>query len=312
MAYKILQKLISKNRSGKTLAAKGTVAHETATPGATAENEYKYFNNGAGGRSASAHAFVDYDCIIQTVPWNEQAWHAGGTANRNYIGIEFCNYNDAAKFEEIWKRAVWLFAWVHVNVLKVTNINKDTLMSHAEVSTKWRETTHQDPVAYFAKFGKTVDDFRAAVQAEINGMIGQPQQSAQPQAKPTDNKALELQRVLNKLKITDGKGNKLAEDGIHGNCTKEATKRLQSILGLAVDGVAGEQAWNAINTILAKPLLKVGSTGIAVRYLQYRVGANYDGDFGWGTNRLVAIWQGQNKLNQDGIVGNNTWLKLIG
>jgi N-acetylmuramoyl-L-alanine amidase len=171
MSYEILQKFISKNRSGKTLVAKGTVVHETATPGATAENEFKYFNTGAGGRSASAHAFIDYDCIIQTVPWNEQAWHAGGTANRNYIGIEFCNYDDATKFQEIWKRAVWLFAWVHVNVLKVTNINKDTLMSHAEVSAKWKETNHQDPVAYFAKFGKTVDMFRAEVQAEINSML---------------------------------------------------------------------------------------------------------------------------------------------
>ncbi|MCM0648620.1 SH3 domain-containing protein [Clostridium swellfunianum] len=174
MSYQITEKFISKNRSGKVLTAKGTVLHETATPGATAENEFRYFNGAY--RGVSAHAFVDHESIIQTVPWNEQAWHAGGTANRNYIGIELCNFDDRSKFDEIWKRAVWLFAYVHVNVIKVTTINKDTLMSHAEVSAKWKETTHQDPIAYFAKFGKTVDQFREGVQKAINVMIGQPQQ----------------------------------------------------------------------------------------------------------------------------------------
>jgi N-acetylmuramoyl-L-alanine amidase len=169
MSYSIIQKFISKNRSYKALNAKGSVLHETATPGASDENEQKYFDS--GNRNSSAHAFVDYDSITQTIPWNEQAWHAGGTANRNYLGIELCNYSDAAKFEEIWKRAVWLFAHVHVNVLKVTTINTDTLMSHAEVSLKWKETTHMDPVAYFGKYGKTVDMFRDAVQAEINSML---------------------------------------------------------------------------------------------------------------------------------------------
>ncbi len=71
MAYTIVQKFISQNRSGKTLNAKGTVLHETATPGASDENEFNYFNSGY--RGASAHAFVDYDSITQTVPWNEQS-----------------------------------------------------------------------------------------------------------------------------------------------------------------------------------------------------------------------------------------------
>jgi hypothetical protein len=310
VSYIINEKLISKNRSYKTLNAKGTVLHETATPGASDENEFNYFNNGAGGRSVSVHAFVDYDSITQTVPWNEQAWHAGGTANRNYIGIELCNYNDAAKFEEIWERAIWLFAYVHVNVIKVTEINKDTLMSHAEVSAKWKETNHQDPIAYFANYGKTVDMFRAEVQEAINIMIGKP--IVPPIVQPTvNNEVLKLQQILNKLHIHDGKGNSLVEDGILGNRTKEAVKRLQSICRLDVDGIAGQQTWNAINTILTKPLLKVGSTGIAVRYLQHRVGSIIDGDFGNATKASVIRYQGANGLGLDGKVGPNTWNKLI-
>lgn len=169
MAYTITQKFISQNRSYAVLNAIGTVLHETADPGATDENEFNYFNSGY--RGASAHAFVDFDSITQTVPWNEQAWHAGSTANSSFIGIELCHYDDAARFQQVWDRAVWLFAWLHVNVIKNTAINMNTLMSHAEVSEKWHETDHMDPISYFAQFGKSVDDFRNAVQQEVNKML---------------------------------------------------------------------------------------------------------------------------------------------
>lgn len=311
MAYEIIQKFIKQNRSGKTLNPMGSVLHETATPGASDENEQKYFDGAY--RGASAHAFVDCDSITQIIPWNEQAWHAGPTANRTTNGIELCHYDDAEKFQQVWNRAVWLFAWLHVNIIKQTTITTDNLMSHAEVSNKWHETNHQDPVRYFAQFVKTVDDFRAAVQTEINTMIGQPQQTPTPVPQSSvNNDVLKLQQVLNRLKITDGKGNRLAEDGIIGNCTKEATKRQQNICGLTVDGIAGQQTWNSINAILDKPLLKVGSTGITVRYVQYRCGTTYDGIFGNNTKTAVVKFQSSNGLSVDGIVGQNTWLRLIG
>jgi peptidoglycan hydrolase-like protein with peptidoglycan-binding domain len=128
----------------------------------------------------------------------------------------------------------------------------------------------------------------------------------------TNNSGLMIQQVMNRLKIRDGKGNALDEDGIIGNCTKEAVKRFQSICNLTVDGVSGPQTLNAINIILSKPTLEVGSLGIAVRYIQARVGTPHDGDFGWNTNRYVAIWQGQNGCTQDGVVGPQTWTKMIG
>ena len=40
-------KLLSKNRSYELLVPIGIVLHETATPGATAQNEFLYFNNDA-------------------------------------------------------------------------------------------------------------------------------------------------------------------------------------------------------------------------------------------------------------------------
>lgn len=302
MGYTIIQRFISMNRSGKTLDAIGTVVHETATPGASDENEYNYFNSGY--RGASAHAFVDYDSITQTIPWTEQAWHAGPTANKSYIGIELCNYSDPAKFNEIWNRAVWLFAYVHVKVINVTTINKTTLMSHAEVSNTWGETDHMDPIAYFAKFGKTVDDFRAAVQAEINSMISNP-------SYPYSNISY-LQTVLNRLKITDYEGKALVVDGIVGPRTTSAIKNLQGICGLPQTGIVGPETSDALNLVLSKPLLSTGSRGYAVRYVQFRVGVSIDGIFGPKTKAGVMRYQSQNGLAADGIVGPKTWGKLIG
>lgn len=196
MSYDINQNFISYNRSNKALKAMGTVLHETATTGATDENEQKYFNSGYKG--ASAHAFVDYDSITQTVPWEEQSWHAGPTANRNFIGIELCNFNDPKLFQEVWNRAVWIFAYVHVHIINILVISKDTLMSHAEVSAKWKETTHTDPIAYFAKFGKTVDDFRAAVQEEVNKMLKPKKYYVVTNYIPPGKYGIELTELYNK------------------------------------------------------------------------------------------------------------------
>jgi hypothetical protein len=314
MPYAIKQRFISMNRSSRPLYAVGTVLHETATPGATDENEFQYFNSGY--RGASAHAFVDYDSITQTIPWNEQAGHAGPTANKKYIGIELCHYKDAAKFNEVWKRAVWLFAYIHVNIIKVTTIDKNTLMSHAEVSRKWGETDHTDPIGYFAGFGRKVEDFRKEVQVMVNSMIGNPKagedKEEEPEVKGAESGTLQLQTDLNRLKITDYNGSILAEDGVYGNATRSAVRKFQSICGFLVDGIAGPQTLGAIRTILAKHLLQVGSKGSTVRYLQYRIGTAIDGSFGANTREAVIVFQTRYKLQADGIVGPITWRTLIG
>ena len=164
--YKV--KLIQNNRSGSRLNPIGIVVHETATPGATAEREYQYFNS--ADRGASAHAFVDWEDVIQTIPYDEVAWHAGPTANSRYIGIELCrpSGHDPEKFGRVWNNAVSLFADLF-RENGFGEVTVDNLLSHAEVSSRWRESDHTDPVGYFAEYGKTVNEFRDAVQNELNG-----------------------------------------------------------------------------------------------------------------------------------------------
>lgn len=220
--YPVKTRYISKNRTNQKFKPVGIVLHETASPNASDEAEFTYFNNGAGGRSASAHAFVDFDSITITVPFNEKAWHCGHTGNSMFIGIELCNYNDTNKFNEIYKRAVWLFAHTFVNILKITTITKDNLMSHAEVSNKWHESDHQDPIAYFKKFGKTVDGFRHDVQVEINNMINK-KTTPTPQPKPTPKPTTSLKQGVVNTELLNCRALPIANAKINGQ-VKKGTK----------------------------------------------------------------------------------------
>lgn len=156
-------KTITKNRSNETLVPVGIVLHETATPGATAENEYSFFNT--ADRNASAHGFVDWNGYIQTVPYDEVAWHAGYTANHKYIGIEMCHATNKADFEKVWNNTLEIFA----ELMKKYGFSVKDITTHNEVSLKWGETDHTDPTGYFKKFGKTFEDFKRDLETKLNG-----------------------------------------------------------------------------------------------------------------------------------------------
>lgn len=171
MNLNIQEKFISKNRPYTPLVIRGGVIHETANPDDTAEMEYQYFNT--GDRQASAHAFIDDTSIIQTIPFDEVAWHAGRTANRQFVGIEMCHTSNPIKFQNIWDSAILLFTHIFTKVVNppIYTVTKNNLMSHAEVSEMWKETDHMDPVDYFKQFDRTVDDFRRDVQASIDSTL---------------------------------------------------------------------------------------------------------------------------------------------
>jgi hypothetical protein len=190
--YPIRQDYISHNRPGTALSAEGAVCHSTATQGATDENEQAFFDS--VNRNASAHGFIDWDSITETIPWNERAFHAMNAANCRYIGVELCEPKDSdpdryRKFAEVWNRAAWYFADMFVK--KGWGI--DRLHSHKWVSETYHESTHTDPYAYFAKYGKTFADFNAAVVSEMtainNPTAVQPSRGAVPATCPAPDPA---------------------------------------------------------------------------------------------------------------------------
>ena len=59
-------------------------------------------------------------------------------------------------------------------------------------------------------------------------------------------------------------------------------------------------------------LLKLGSKGEDVKKLQKKLGLKDDGDFGKKTEEAVKNFQLKNNLTPDGVVGDNTWSKIMG
>jgi hypothetical protein len=154
----------------------GIVIHEPAAPGWTDQRLQEYFDSGSEGRHVATHAGIDWDSITEMVPLNRPAYHVGRNGNYLYLGAELCRPkgHDVEKFKQVWARAIWYTAHLFVNniiPLKYHNyiVTKENVLSHAEVSQKFpKDTDHTDPVAYFREYGKTMDDFRKDVQAEIN------------------------------------------------------------------------------------------------------------------------------------------------
>ena len=58
-------------------------------------------------------------------------------------------------------------------------------------------------------------------------------------------------------------------------------------------------------------LLKVGSTGEAVKLVQEALDLEDDGVFGLMTEKVVKQWQSDNSLTADGIVGPKTYKALV-
>lgn len=128
-----------------------------------------------------------------------------------------------------------------------------------------------------------------------------------------DKSILRLQKALNRLKITDKNNRTLVEDNSMGQATSSATEKFQRIVGVLPTGIAGNTTWDALNQILAKRVVQgTHTSGVIIRYLQYRVGADPDGIYGPQTEAAIKKFQQQNGLTADGIIGAITWQKLVG
>jgi N-acetylmuramoyl-L-alanine amidase len=128
-----------------------------------------------------------------------------------------------------------------------------------------------------------------------------------------DKSILRLQQALNRLKITDKNNKPLAEDNGMGPATSSATEKFQRIVGILPTGMASNTTWDAINQILAKRVVQgTHSSGVIIRYLQYRIGSEPDGIYGPKTQAAIKKFQQQHGLTADGIVGAMSWQKLIG
>lgn len=137
-----------------------------------------------------------------------------------------------------------------------------------------------------------------------------------------------MQYYLNQILKQEGT-TPLVEDGVFGQATQFAVVIYQYLQGLPIDGVIGSNTWNSIIASfkdLENPAAEVsksgntirtGSTGLAVQKIQgYLNRLNpaslvTDGNFGQRTRQAVITFQSRQGLTADGVVGNQTWDRMI-
>lgn len=146
----------------------GVVAHATANNGDTADGEGNY--ESTTWKNAFVHFFVDDQKILQVANTDYICYGSGRTANHmGYVQVELCQTTDATKFAVAYARYVWLLAKLLYN-RKLFVVDGVTLMSHAQVSAKWKESNHTDPIDYLESHGKTWANLVGDVTNQYNKM----------------------------------------------------------------------------------------------------------------------------------------------
>ena len=113
-------------------------------------------------------------------------------------------------------------------------------------------------------------------------------------------------------------------DGQYGSGCREIVKKFQSDSGLEIDGVVGKRTWDTLFPTLEIELpypgkiITMGSRGENVIRIQkrlirlgYNVPGGADGQYGSGCREIIKKFQGDNGLEIDGDVGENTWNTLF-
>ncbi len=138
------------------------------------------------------------------------------------------------------------------------------------------------------------------------------------------------QYYLNQVLYTPGT-QPLVEDGVFGQKTQFAVVVFQYLNNLSIDGVLGSRTWDVLiqkfkeldtpNPEVNKTgyTLRIGSVGLGVQKIQMYLNRlnvpspnlTVDGNYGQRTANAVRIFQAASGLSADGVVGNNTWDKII-
>lgn len=110
--------------------------------------------------------------VYQALPWNQRCWLSGsgpnGNANRNgYLGFEVCEDNlmhEDYFLDAVMEKAVLLTAYW----CQEFKIDPDAAVrDHHELHAMGLASNHADITAWLKKYGRTMDDFRAAVKAAL-------------------------------------------------------------------------------------------------------------------------------------------------
>lgn len=176
-------------KAARKMTPKGIVVHST---GANNPNLKRYVQPDDGylgvntnsndynrpGQDVCVHGFIGKDKngtvkFYQTLPFDYCCWGVGsglkGSYNYNpaYIQFEMCEdgLTDKSYCTSVYNKAVEFCAYI----CKTYNISADNIVSHHEAGQQGMGSSHVDPDNWWGKHGYTMDKFRAAVKAKLNG-----------------------------------------------------------------------------------------------------------------------------------------------
>lgn len=322
---KIVQSILTQNpcyKAGRKITVKKLMLHSVGCAQPSATVFTKRWNSASYDR-ACVHAFIDANdgTVYQTLPWNHRAWHSGGSANNDTIGVEMCESSYikyigvSDKFNVInaaaakahattaYNAAVELFAYL----CKQYNLDPLTdILSHAEGAKKGVASGHSDPEHYWTQLGTgyTMNGFRKDVKAAMGG----------------------AQTTTAAKKTID----QLAQEVIAGKWGNGADRRNR----LEAAGYDYETVQAAVRAKLNKPTtttkketvmvelrkLSKGMTGNDVRQamLILKDRGYYtatipktDNEFGPKMYNAVIAFQKAEKIDPDGVIGKDTWGRLL-
>jgi hypothetical protein len=324
-------------RKGISIVPTMIIIHSTATPGIMAREWFRRWNNDSTLKGV--HAFIDAFEFWQLLPFNFWSWGVGGKANGYAIQIEMC---EDKNHEE------WYFRKVLANTVKKVaewsvkyKIPINRILGHYEAYLAGLGSNHADPRHWWKLFDYTMDDFRRDVQAAIDGP---------PVAAPVKPSIMYRVIIAGKqimsLSTYDKAVDKLHEltpEGASGIVQKNTTKEtlysytkpapkpvakplatwqkhisgdvvrdLQAAANkyfgydkLVVDGYYGDKTRDGLPNNI-----KIGTRSVIVGEVQKRLGIKVDNRFGPKTLIAVKVFQKDNDLNDDGVVGQKTFSQL--
>ncbi len=131
MSYIFKTNLVPENKYGVKcpypMSPEGVCVHNTAND-APAENEIKYMVT--NDNQVSFHVAVDDVSVVQGIPFDRNAWHAGdggnGDGNRKYLAVEICYSKSAAdRFIQAEKNAAkWIAETLKNHNWTIANVKK--------------------------------------------------------------------------------------------------------------------------------------------------------------------------------------------
>lgn len=210
---KLLQCILTENdcyRTNRTITPKGVMVHSTGANNPTQRRYVQPIAATTGrtellallgvnpnqndwnrpGTNACVHGFIGKladgsIATAQTLPWNHRGWHAGdGTsgksANDTHISFEICEDGlaDPAYFQRVYREAVELTAYL-CGQYGLNPLADGVVICHSEGYRRGIASGHADVEHWFPKHGKSMDDFRRDVAAELA-----PKPAPEPEPEP--------------------------------------------------------------------------------------------------------------------------------